>query len=90
MEMSSLDKNASMLTIRAIGLTPESLAGLAQWGDDIRVDGDHLTMTIRRDSDLPEINRHLVERGVQVYALTPNRLSLEEIFIETLGKDSGL
>jgi ABC-2 type transport system ATP-binding protein len=77
MEMSSLDKNASMLTIRAIGLTPESLAGLAQWGDDIRVDGDHLTMTIRRDSDLPEINRHLVERGVQVYALTPNRLSLE-------------
>lgn len=90
MEMSSLDKNASMLTIRAIGLIPESLAGLAQWGDDIRVDGDHLTMTIRRDSDLPEINRHLVERGVQVYALTPNRLSLEEIFIETLGKDSGL
>ena len=90
MEMSSLDKNASMLTIRAIGLIPESLAGLAQWGDDIRVDGDHLTMTIRRYSDLPEINRHLVERGVQVYALTPNRLSLEEIFIETLGKDSGL
>ena len=90
MEMSSLDKNASMLTIRAIGLTPQSLAGLAHWGDDIRVDGDHLTMTIRRDSDLPEINRHLVERGVQVYALTPNRLSLEEIFIETLGKDSGL
>ncbi|WP_345296408.1 ABC transporter ATP-binding protein [Candidatus Villigracilis affinis] len=90
MEMSSLDKNASMLTIRAIGLTPEILSGLAQWGDDIRVDGDHLTMTIRQDSDLPEINRHLVERGVQVYALTPNRLSLEEIFIETLGKDSGL
>jgi hypothetical protein len=27
---------------------------------------------------------------VQVYALTPNRVSLEEIFIDTLGEDGGL
>ena len=47
-------------------------------------------MTIRSEADLPEINRYLVAHDVQVYALTPNRLSLEEIFIETLGKDSGL
>jgi hypothetical protein len=25
-----------------------------------------------------------------VYALTPNRVSLEEIFIDTLGEDGGL
>lgn len=90
MEMSALDKNISMLTIRASGFTPEVITGLAQWGEDIRVDSDHLTMTIRSETDLPEINRYLVARDVQVYALTPNRVSLEEIFIETLGKDSGL
>lgn len=90
MEMSALDKNISMLTIRASGFTPDVISGLAQWGDDMRVDGDNLTMTIRSESDLPEINRYLVARDVQVYALTPNRVSLEEIFIETLGKDSGL
>jgi ABC-2 type transport system ATP-binding protein len=90
MEMSALDKNASMLTIRAVGLTPEIISGLAQWGEDIRTDADLLTMTIHQDADLPEINRYLVQRGAQVYTLTPNRLSLEEIFIETLGKDSGL
>ena len=44
-------------------------------------------MTIRSELDLPEINRYLVARDVQVYALTPNRVSLEEIFIETLGKE---
>jgi len=27
---------------------------------------------------------------VEVFALTPNRLSLEDIFIETVGKDGGL
>jgi len=54
------------------------------------VDGDLLTMTISEETDLPEINRYLVNRNISVYALTPNRISLEEIFIETLGKDSGL
>jgi ABC-2 type transport system ATP-binding protein len=90
MEMSALDKNISMLTIRAEGLVADVINGLDKWGDDIRVDGDNLTMTVHSELDLPEINRYLVARDVQVYALTPNRVSLEEIFIETLGKDSGL
>jgi ABC-2 type transport system ATP-binding protein len=90
MEMSALDKNLSLLTIRAVGVDSNVVAGLNQWGDDIRVDGDLLTMTIRSESDLPEINRYLVAHDAQVYALIPNRVSLEEIFIETLGKDSGL
>ncbi len=90
MEMSALDKNISLLTIRADGLTPEVIGGLSVWGEDIRLDGETLTMTIRSESDLPQINRYLVEHEAQVYTLIPNRVSLEEIFIETLGKDSGL
>jgi ABC-2 type transport system ATP-binding protein len=90
MEMSALDKNISLLTIRADGLTAEIVSGLAAWGEDIRPDDGHLTMTIRSEADLPEINRYLVAHDVQVYALTPNRVSLEEIFIETLGEDGGL
>jgi ABC-2 type transport system ATP-binding protein len=90
MDVSALDQNLSMVTIRASGFTSEVISGLETWGQDIRVDGDLLTMTINRDEALPEINRYLVEEGVAVYALTPNRISLEEIFIETLGKDSGL
>ena len=90
MEMSSLGQNLSMLTIRATGLIPNVLAGLEQWGNDIRVDGDLLTMTIRSEADLPEINNYLVAQDVRVYGLMPNRISLEEIFIETLGVDGGL
>jgi ABC-2 type transport system ATP-binding protein len=71
-------------------LTPEILAGLAQWGEEIQADGEHLSLTVRDESDLPAITRYLVTQGVEVYALTPNRLSLEEIFIETVGKDGGL
>lgn len=90
LELASLDQNLSRVSIRATGLTAEVLEGLAQWGEEVQANGEHLTLTVRNESDLPEINRYLVTRSVQVFALTPNRLSLEDIFIETVGKDGGL
>jgi len=90
LELASLEQNLSLVTIRAGGLTPEIIAGLECWGRDIRVDGERVTLTIHGETDLPDINRYLVMQGAAVYSLTPNRLSLEEIFIETVGKDGGL
>jgi ABC-2 type transport system ATP-binding protein len=90
LELASLGQDLSVVTIRASGMTSEILSGLARWGGDIRAEDGQVTMTIHRDSDLPEINRYLVGQGVDVYALTPDRTSLEEIFIQTVGEDAGL
>jgi ABC-2 type transport system ATP-binding protein len=90
LELATLDQDLSLVTIRAAGLTSEILSGLEHWGGNIQAEGERLTLTVRREADLPEINRYLVTQGVEVYAMTPNRLSLEEIFIETIGKDGGL
>jgi ABC-2 type transport system ATP-binding protein len=90
MDISALDREVSLLTIRAGGLTPQVASGLARWGSDIRLDGERLTMTIRGEADLPEINRYLVTQNARVYALTPDRVSLEETFIDILGEDGGL
>lgn len=89
-ELASLDQNLSLVTIRAAGLSSESLAGLAKWGKDIQANNGQLTMTIHNESDLPEITRYLVAQNAEVYAITPNRVSLEEIFIQTVGEDGGL
>ena len=89
-ELTSLDQNLSLVTIRAAGLTSESLAGLMKWGKDIQANNGQLTMTIHSESDLPEITRYLVAQNAEVYAITPNRISLEEIFIQTVGEDGGL
>jgi ABC-2 type transport system ATP-binding protein len=89
-ELKTLVDGETAVTVRAGGLTPEILAGLGQWGQDIRADGDHLTLTVANDSALPAINRYLVTHGAQVYALTPQRLSLEELFIQIVGTDGGL
>lgn len=90
LEMKSLSIGQSQVTIRANPLSPEVLNGLCRWGQDVQLDHDHVTMSIQNDSVLPEITRYLVEQGVDVYAISPNRLSLEEVFIETVGKDGGL
>ncbi len=90
LEMASLATNQSKVTIRANHFSKEVLDGLCRWGQDVQLDRDHVTMNIQNDSALPEITRYLVEQGIDVYAISPNRLSLEEIFIETVGKDGGL
>ena len=90
LDLASLDGNRSAVTIRAAGLTAEMVAAMSHWGEEIHANGQELKLTIRNEEDLPEINNYLVAQGARVYAITPERISLEEIFIETVGKDGGL
>lgn len=78
------------VTIRASGLTAEMIAEMARWGQDIEMSGEQLTLTIPDEAAIAEINRYLVAAGADVFAISPRRLSLEDIFIETVGKEGGL
>jgi ABC-2 type transport system ATP-binding protein len=76
--------------VLAKNLTPDALGGLSRWSSNVRRDGDHLSLTLQGETDLPQINRYLVECGVDVYALRPQHVSLEDLFIEIVGTDGGL
>ena len=78
------------VNLRVGSLPPQVMAGLAQWGHDIRADDGHVTLTIATEGALPAINRYLVAQNVDVYALTPEKLSLEDLFIQIVGTDGGL
>jgi ABC-2 type transport system ATP-binding protein len=86
----TLIENQITLIIRARRLTPETLQGLEQWGQDIRLDGDRLSITLPNESALPEVNRYLVQQGVEVFSFQPQKISLEELFIQVVGMDGGL
>ncbi|MEO8354313.1 MAG: ABC transporter ATP-binding protein [Chloroflexota bacterium] len=90
LDLASLDGNQSVVTIRAAGLSPEMITGTERWGRDIHAEDGQLTLTVQDEAQIPEINRYLVAQGANVYAITPTRKSLEEIFIETVGEDGGL
>ncbi len=88
--LEALTKGACRVTIRATGMTDAVLAGLCQWGKNVRADGAVATMTISDDAVLPAIIRFLVAQGVELFAVTPDRLALEDLFIQIVGTDGGL
>jgi len=47
-------------------------------------------MAVADETSLPDITRYLVAQGVDVYAITPERISLEEMFIQTVGTEGSL
>jgi ABC-2 type transport system ATP-binding protein len=90
LELASLSNDQTHVTIRVSNLAAESLNGLAQWGREIQMDGEFVHMIVPSDTVLPEVTRYLVSQQAEVFSITPNRMSLEDIFIETVGKDGGL
>ncbi len=78
------------VSIRAVNVTAEVVNGLSQWTSLVRSEGERLTITLSSSALLPEVVRYLVAKGADVYEVTPRRLSLEERFLEIVGRDGGL
>jgi ABC-2 type transport system ATP-binding protein len=78
------------VSIRARNMTAQVVGGLARWTSAARAEADHLTLTLSSRGLLPEIVRYLVAQGADVYEVIPQRLSLEERFLEIVGSDGGL
>jgi ABC-2 type transport system ATP-binding protein len=89
-ELHGESEEQTIVSIRAVNVTVEVLNGLSQWSSSARTEGDRLTLTLSSNTLLPEIVRYLVAKGVDVYEVAPQRLSLEERFLEIVGSDGGL
>ena len=89
-ELHGESEEQTTVSIRAVKVTVEVLNGLSQWTSSARMEGDRLTLTLSSNTLLPEIVRYLVAKGVDVYEVAPQRLSLEERFLEIVGSDGGL
>ncbi|MGD2164695.1 MAG: ABC transporter ATP-binding protein [Anaerolineae bacterium] len=66
------------------------LDGLRRWSSSVRIDGEHVSLSLPGEADVPAINRYLVKNGADVYALTPQTLSLEEFFIKVVGDEDAV
>ncbi len=88
--MQSLLQGSMNLELRLGSFRESTLDGLKRWTDKIQINGRKLYLQGLQESDLPAINRYLVAEDVDVYALHPEELSLEEMFIRIVGLDGGL
>lgn len=68
-------------------VTNNILQGLKQFGHDAQADGNKITLFVQGEDQLPQIAAWTVGQGAELYALTPRRLSLEEMFVRVVGQE---
>jgi hypothetical protein len=76
--------------IRASKLTPEIVKGLEQWTSCAQYEDGCLALSLSSNGTLPEVVRYLVSAGADIYEVAPQRLSLEERFLQLVGGDRGM
>lgn len=89
-QLSDDTNQQTTVTIRTANVTAEIAGGLARWSRLVRTEGDYLILSVSSGAVIPEIVRYLVAKGADVYEVTPQRVSLEERFLEIVGTDGGL
>jgi ABC-2 type transport system ATP-binding protein len=88
--MQNLAEGEFRVTVRAKNLNTETVKGLAALVTSANLEGEQLLLTTRSMDVLPDILRHLVTKGADVFEFTPERLSLEDLFVRIMGEDRGL
>ncbi|HVB55929.1 MAG TPA: ABC transporter ATP-binding protein [Candidatus Acidoferrales bacterium] len=78
------------VVVRGRNFTTQVVAGLAAWGTGMNLEGEQLTFTTSSRDALPDVLRHLVAAGSEIYEFTPERASLEDLFVRIMGEDRGL
>ena len=83
-------KEQNTVAIRAAKVTAEMVEGLVRWTFSATREGERLTLSLSSSAQLPEVVRYLVTKGADIYEVTPQRLSLEERFLQIVGTDRGM
>jgi ABC-2 type transport system ATP-binding protein len=99
-ELGSLLRDNTTVEMRVSRLSANALRGLERWASAIVRQPQRLplpatdpsaeqrlTLTLHASAPLPDILRYLVSEGVDVYEFTPQRLSLEERFLQIVGNE---
>ncbi|HUK31169.1 MAG TPA: ABC transporter ATP-binding protein [Candidatus Acidoferrum sp.] len=76
--------------VRGRNFSAEMTAGLKKWNASSQVEGELLSLTMHSSAALPDVLRHIVAGGADVFEFKPERLSLEDLFVRIMGEDRGL
>jgi ABC-2 type transport system ATP-binding protein len=89
-EMDGWQSDRTEVEIRVARLNSSAMERLKQLTQDVRLEGQLLRLRVTQMEDLPDIVRCLVENGAEVFSVVPQRVSLEDLFLQMMGPDTGL
>ena len=91
-EMGAWQKEQTAVEIDAAGVSGAATA-LLELMEGLTVEshaGRKLRLRVVNEACLPEVVRLLVENGARIYSVVPQRVTLEDLFLEMMGPDAGL
>ena len=86
-DLHTMVEGDTQVELRLGQVKPGLLQGLEQFGHGVRADGEQVTLFVQGEEQLPAIAAWVVEQGVGLYALTPRKLSLEEMFVRIVSQE---
>jgi ABC-2 type transport system ATP-binding protein len=81
---------ARRVSVRVRNLQPSVVFELSRWTEKAVLEADELRFDVASDDVVPTVVRHLVESGAEVYRVSPEPTSLEDLFVSIVGEDRGL
>jgi ABC-2 type transport system ATP-binding protein len=84
--MADLMNRNTEVTLRVDAFKPELVAALGNLGRNICANGASLSMLVDSEETLPQIAHLVHQSGARLYELSPQRKSLEEIFVDIIGR----
>ena len=75
--------------IKAARVSSAAMELLKEFTHDLHLHGDILRLRVTETNRLPEVVRCLVENGAEVFSVVPQRVSLEDLFLQVMGPEPG-
>lgn len=72
------------------GVSATALEGLTAWSTMANLEGESLTLSVRSREVLPDVVRHLISAGADIFSFRAEKASLEDLFLRIMGEDRGL
>ncbi len=86
----SLHETSNVIDVELIvrNASPELLRDLSQFGKHVKQLNGTIHLETETDARIPELNRWLVARGMDVYKIGAAKPSLEKMFLDVMGEDA--
>jgi ABC-2 type transport system ATP-binding protein len=75
--------------IKAARISSAAMERLKEFTQALHLDGEILRLRVSETTILPQVVRCLVENGAEVFSVVPQRVSLEDLFLQVMGPEPG-
>jgi ABC-2 type transport system ATP-binding protein len=89
-EMGAWQSAQTEVEIKVARVNSTAMERLKAFTQDLRLEGQILRLRVTKVDNLPEVVRCLVDAGAEVFSVVPQRVSLEDLFLQMMGPDPGL